>query len=565
MALAGLIPDDFRFRAPQGLAGDGAAGWLRPSVWLRAFAAPCPERLIVRPVDAWAGDEIAAQALLNGTFTMGPEACLSPESWTPENADENWLAHIHGFTWLRDLRAMGGEKARAYARLMIERWAQAHGAATPRTHIARRADVMGERLSLWISLYEFFSHGAEERFLDQFFSSAYTQARFLRARLIAKDVQRGRARDVHGLGVLKAAKGLLYAGLAFEGCERWIAEALDLLVAEANDQILPDGSHLSRSPAQMLEVLRTLLDIRTALMAGGHPMPPALQHAIDRMGPALRLFRYADRRFGVFAGAQMGDADDIDSVLAQAGARSKALSSLPCAGYERISLGRTLILFDSGKAPPAPYDRMAHAAPLSFEMSYARERIFVSCGAHPFCETWQEALRATPAHNTLSIDNRNACEITRSGHFGRRVRHARLMRENSRDACLIEASHDGYVPLSGLVHARRLFVCDDGHDIRGEDCLRASVPFVRAHDFTIRFHVHPRIMVSLTQEGSSALIRLPSGIGWRFHQEGGRLGLEDSIYLGEGAQPRKTRQLVITGRTASGAAQIKWAMHREGL
>lgn len=80
------------------------------------------------------------------------------------------------------------------------------------------------------------------------------------------------------------------------------------------------------------------------------------------------------------------------------------------------------------------------------------------------------------------------------------------------------------------------------------------------------FPLHPRVMVSLIGEGNEeALLRLPSGIGWRFHQSGGILKLEDFVYLGEDSRPRKTKQLVVYGDMPDTEFKVKWAMQREGL
>jgi uncharacterized heparinase superfamily protein len=525
---------------------------------LNVFHAEYPDRLLVKPVDPWPGNAAAGQMLFDGAFMMGSgEMILRPDSWDVQDAGDVWAAHIHGFTWLRDLRALGGERARSFARLMIQRWIETHGTKPRRADLHWCADVTAQRLSMWISHYEFFSSASDEIFQDLFFAAAFRQAKMLHKFAISD-------KALYGLGALQTCKGLLYAGLAFEGYERWVEDALSRALAEIEEQILPDGSHISRSPSQLLNALEILIDMRGALASGGHPLPPGIQHAIDRIGPALRLFCYADKQFGLFAGAQMGDAEHIERALAQSGARSKPLSSLPCAGYERLSLGRSLIVFDSGKVPPAPHDAAAHVAPLSFEMNYGKDRIFVACGSHPLCGDWQESLRATAAQNTLIIGNRNACEINRNGHITRRIKHAKVFREDTPESCFIEASHDGYEPLFGVTHTRRLFLGDQGHDLRGEDVL-ASEKNIKPQEFAIRFHLHPRILASLTLDGAAALLRVPSGIGWRFQQEGGRLALEDSIFLGEGCKPRKTRQLVIYGQTDKTGAQVKWALHREGL
>ncbi len=533
-----------------------------------------PDRLVVKPVDPWPGDAEAGRSLCgppspeHGFGAAGgdqidlcdevgrAEDFTGAGCWEPVGIDRAWLEHMHGFTWLRDLRALGGAAARKAARDMIESWA---GRYSGWHAMAWHPGITGERVAMWIALYEVFGASASEGFQDIFFESVIRQARHL---------SRALPGDAEGIDALKAIKGLLYAGLAFEGCEAWIEQALDALKTEIEKQILGDGAHVSRSPAQLLQALQILLDVRMALSAGGYPLPEKIQHAIDRMGPALRFFRYADKHFALFNGTQEGPKnggqDFVDCVLGQANVRGKNLQSLPCAGYERMSMGRTLVMFDCGRSPDFPYDVRAHAAPLAFEVSYAKERLFVSCGTHPDSEQWQETLRATAAHNTASIDYRNACEIREDGHMARKVRNVVPLREESKEAMLLESSHDGYVPLNGITHRRRLYLSGKGHDLRGEDIFTSSIGSGITHDVAIRFHIHPRVMVSLVRDGQDALLRLPSGIGWRFHHTGGVLALEDSIYLGEGSRPRKTKQLVIYGQMSEDIAQIKWAVQREG-
>lgn len=458
---------------------------------------PAPERMLVRPVDAWAGDAEA-----------GKDFGLS--SWTPEDADMVWMAHTHGFTWLRDLRAAAAERGagpsmRARARALVYNWITYY----PRWEAtAWRPDICGERIAIWLSSYEFFGEemfddpDEEQAFQDAFFESVARQARHL-ARALSKS-----SGEVEGIGALKAAKGLLYAGLAFEGCEHWIEQALGAVSSEIDKQILGDGAHRSRSPKVLAEALQIMLDVRMALRSGDYPLPEKIQHVIDRMGPALRFFRYTDKHLALFHGAQEGDVDFLDCLLGQAGVRAKTMSSLPCAGFERISQGRTTVIMDCGPVPHYPYDREAHAAPLAFEMTYGRERVFVNCGSHPDNDEWQDALRSTAAHTALVLANRNACEIRKDGHFARKVRKPSHLREDGRGAVLLEASHDGYEQLNGFVHRRRIYLCEDGDDLRGEDDLSAALSPAKAVEFAVRFHLHPRAMVSLIRDGQEALIRL---------------------------------------------------------
>lgn len=512
-----------------------------------------PEELLVKPVDQWAGNEERGRYLCSGTFSIDGEYFdLHENFWESEQASPAWMEHIHGFEWLRDLRTLGGDKARKCARDLMRSWMHDH---RHWQQLAWRPDLTGRRIAMWISHYESFCASADDEFQDAFMDSLMRQARHL---------SRSVPGDLHGLNLLYAIKGLLYAGLAFEGRESWIEQALDLLDKELAHQVLPDGGHISRSPEKLLKTLQSVLDIRTALLAGGYPLPEKVQHAIDRMGPAVRFFRYSDRYFGLFNGSQEGDADLIDSVLAQANARGKGLQSLPCTGYERVAQGRSLLMMDTGKTPPWPHDHTAHAAPLAFEFCYGKQRVLTSCGMHPISDSWGEALRATPAHNTVTVDFRNAGEIREGGHFGRRVKNVVVVREDIKDAHLLEASHDGYVPINGVSHNRKLFLSDKGNDLRGEETLTCAALLDRPVEFAVRFHLHPRVQVSLVRDGQDALLRLPGGTGFRFQQAGGAMQLEDSVYLGQGCHPRKTKQIVVYGRMQPDGAVVKWAMKKEG-
>jgi uncharacterized heparinase superfamily protein len=79
----------------------------------------------------------------------------------------------------------------------------------------------------------------------------------------------------------------------------------------------------------------------------------------------------------------------------------------------------------------------------------------------------------------------------------------------------------------------------------------------------VRFHLHPAAQVSMIQNGAAALIRLPSGQGWRLRAAGGTLEVQESLYAGGPGDPRRTTQVVVTGIAESGAHVVKWALKRE--
>lgn len=511
-----------------------------------------PERLVVKPVDLWAGQAEKGRRFLEtcgATEDSGP--VWYDHWWHYDGEDPVQQEFLNGFTWLRDLRALCGSLARNQGQQMICSWARSFQSWDKD---AWRGDVTGRRISAWIAHHEYFCAGLSEVDEDVFFSSLIRQAKHLHNVLAA----------LEEIPLLEAGQGLIYAGLAIEGREKWIEYTLEVLERGVLAQIFADGSHVSRSPGRLMKALQLLLDVRAALTAGAYPVPEWMNEKISMMGVALRFFRYGDRKLAVFHGSQEEGPELIDSVLAQSGLRGRSLLSLPEGGYERLEMGRTLVMLDCGGAPEYPFDRHSHASPLAFEFSYGKERLFVSCGTHPTSEEWQDALRATSAHNTASLDYRNAFEIRRDGHFGRKANATSKDRQETREEILIDASHNGYASLNGITHMRRLYLTGEGHDFRGEDTFTSCINLVRPVEIAIRFHLHPRVTVSLVNDDSEALLRMPGGVGWRFRFGAGVLALEDSVYLGDENEPRKTRQLVIYGHTAGQYASVQWSLRKEG-
>ncbi|MGH6990259.1 MAG: heparinase II/III family protein, partial [Stellaceae bacterium] len=338
-----------------------------------------------------------------------------------------------------------------------------------------------------------------------------------------------------------------------------LERALARFAREVEMQILPDGGHVERSPKAQLLALRYLIDARDALRTAQHDVPAEVMGAIDRAAPLVRFFRHGDDCFALFNGADEGDPDRIELVLNRAEAKGKPPASAPYTGFQRLLAGRSLILMDAGPPAPAGLDRDAHAGTLSFEMSIGKERLFVNCGGYrgPSLD-WRITARATAAHSTVIVADTNSSEVWPAGGLGRRPIDVICERAEDQGSQWIEASHDGYEKVFGLVHSRQLFLAGDGEDLRGEDRLKGPA----GQGFSIRFHLHPDVQVSLIQEGASALLRLTGGSGWRLRVQGAVMSIGESVYLG-GETLRKTRQIVLDGHVGSGGATVRWALKRE--
>lgn len=510
--------------------------------------------LTLQPGDSWSGDAGKGRWL-----TQGKIACQGDfwrpglDFWHSDSAGEIWIDYIHGFDWLRDLKALGGDPARQASRAYIIDWIKNFGCWDKVSWDPYR---LGVRITSWLCFYDFFGASADEKFQQIFFDSLNRQIRHLNRAL--PDT------NTHGIKALHATRGLIFAGLSFPSCAHKLDQNIDLLNLEIKRQILSDGGHISRCPSQLLEAVKMLLDIRALFAQTEYPCPDSIQHALDRAIPALKFFRLGDNRLSLFNGGQTEKLDILSLVFKRANNRARICKSLPDTGFTRISQGKTILIMDTGTPPPSPVDTSAHVAPLAFELSYGKDRIFTNCGTHPLDLKWQEMMRATAAHNTLVLDDRNACEIKESGHLGRRCTQIEVASQEHHGATLLQACHDGYKTLNGFLHKRRIYMQDSGLDIRGEEIIIRDIDTgVVCKSAVVRFHLHPRVNVSVVKGGCEALLKLPSGMGWRFTVRGCRMSLEDSVYMAEGVTPRKTQQLVLSTAIFHDQNFIKWALQAE--
>lgn len=523
----------------------------------RVFASPAYQFLIAprnppaprfAPPDLWPGDPRTGMAILKDElFDAGRRIDFSDDG-TPDGPPNAWQIHLHDHSWLRDLRAFGADQTPARARDLLGDWLNRHSHWGP---VTWRADILAGRVTAWLCHFRFISDGAEPEFAARFLAALTAQARHLRHAAPDQPLS---------VAVLRVLKARLYCDLCLRGFEKKYAGDLKAFEREIGRQILPDGGHVERNPTSLARALEDLLDLRATLLAARQEVPETLQSAIDRAVPFLRALRHGDGTLALFNGSGAGDRAAIDSLLAQAKARGKPLSSAPHSGFHRLAAGRTVVIIDAGSPPPAGADRAAHAGVLSFEMSIGKERLIVNCGVHPDEDSeWNPALRATAAHSTVTVGDTNSAELNLGGRHRPPPVTVETTRREADGNLLLEASHDGYQKPFRLIHRRSIYVSADGTDVRGEDELSGSL----GYRYAVRFHLHPRAHASLLAAGAGVLIKLPSGNGWRFQAKGGEISLEESVYLGDGV-PRRTEQIVVRGGMEEDPTVTKWRLSRTG-
>ena len=230
-----------------------------------------------------------------------------------------------------------------------------------------------------------------------------------------------------------------------------------------------------------------------------------------------------------------------------------------------------MVVLDAGPPPIARVSASAHAGTLGIEMSDGAARLIVACGganglARPLPTELTGLLATTAAHSTLVLADTNSTRLREDGSLGRGVEEVVANRHESEEGVWVEASHDGYARRYGLLHHRRLYLSADGYDFRGEDALEpAKGKTARkgaGHSFDLRFHLGNGVEATPTADGQGALLKSPTGAVWQFKTRGGRLAIDDSLWIDVDGRPLRTHQLVVTGETTTQGASVNWSLKR---
>ncbi|WP_081925347.1 heparinase II/III family protein [Bosea sp. UNC402CLCol] len=510
-------------------------------------------RLLFAPHDLRTADPTTAGDFYAGYYAFAGRTVRthgeSPFDIAPPT--EAWAEALYGFGWLRHMRAADTAIARANARSLVEDFIARR---RDRNDIARRPAVAARRLISLLSHSPLLLEGADHAFYERFLRHV--------SRLTDR-VSLALAGAVEGADRINGLIAITLAAICLDGQDARRKRAETLLSDELDDQILPDGGHLSRNPRLLIDFLLDLLPLRETFAARGLEPPRGLLTAIERMMPHLRLFRHGDGALALFNGMGTTPPDLMATLAAYDDARGRPTEHAAYSGYSRLSAERSVVIVDAGAPPRGGYSTEAHAGCLAFEFSSGAQRIIVNCGASRFGPLeLRLAARSTAAHSTLVLDDRS------SANFGMVLGEMRVVsgpadvrvaRQDGADGPEWVASHDGYRRI-GATHTRRLLLARDGASLGGEDEV-ALTGTQTALPAAARFHLHPHVRASLVREGTGALLALASGEVWSFEAGGLTIAIEESLFLAAADGRRKTEQLVVLF-DAVATPRIAWRLSR---
>lgn len=524
-------------------------------VWRWRYSGRTPDRILIAPPDLRLADPQIAQDIYYGRFPFAGQV-VETGGRSPFQlaiASPAWIEALQNFRWLRHLRAAQTELAAANARALVGDWIVVHGKRIYGP--AWDPSVTARRVIAWLQHSSVILQGAELPFYRSFLKSLSVQIRYLRA--MTPEMADGEEK-------LRARIALAFAALSLPMSSAALRSATRHLADELQRQILPDGGHVSRSPAAILELLADLLPLRQTYANQSATPPAALLGAIDRMLPALRFFRHQDGSIARFNGMGVTVHDRVAAILRHDDTEGAPLLHAPHSGYERLSMGGTTVIADAGPAPAVDLSSHAHAGCLSFELSTGRRAFIINAGVDSLgMRDYRPLARATAAHSTATLNDASSARFNLSSNMNgwlgtplvagpRAVRSRRLDVKGPSPMQGFVASHDGYLSRFGLFHERELKLSNDGTLLQGTDRFTrpgAGLPLPGRRDqVVLRFHAHPDTDVTLSHDdehGACAVITARDGTEWVMTCRDVIPAIEDSIFFAGVSGPVRTHQITL--------------------
>jgi uncharacterized heparinase superfamily protein len=423
--------------------------------------------------------------------------------WNDPSVEKLWLYNLHYFDCLR---TPVNEGARPEALALVRRWIAEN---PPAKGVGWEPYPLSLRIVNWIK----WGLGGEP-LPDDVRASLAAQAQYLERRI-----------EWHLLAnhLFANAKALVFAGLYFEGtdADRWLRQGLEILIREANEQILPDGGHFERSTMYQCIILEDMLDLLniTGVFNGamGRQLEQARavwREAVPRVLQWLEAMCHPDGRIAFFNDAAFGIGPEPAELrgyarrlgIDESGPQRQGLVLLADSGYVSMRKRGPSVIFDAAPVGPDYMPGHAHADTLSFELSWNAQRVICNSGTSCYGVSarrlWE---RSTAAHNTLTIDGENSSEVWSGFRVARRARPFGLEVESRDGVIMARCAHDGYRRLRGKpTHRRTLWVSDS--EVIWVDELEGRL----RHVVDWYVPLHPNVRVAQTEKGSWRL-ELPSG------------------------------------------------------
>lgn len=282
----------------------------------------------------------------------------------------------------------------------------------------------------WVKFFCRYPESATKQRLDSLFS----QIKLLEKKL-----------EYHLLGnhLLEDAYAL-YIGASYFKDAKLLTKAKKLLVAQLEEQILPDGAHYEQSPMYHCILLDRLLDCIN--INATHELE---QYAIKMLGH-LESVKWGVGDLPLLNDSANGIAPTTSQQFYYAKRLGLKWNKIPMkeSGYRKMMAGGMEAIVDVGNLTATYQPGHTHADSLNYELRIDGKPFVVDCGISTYNKTERRQYeRGTAAHNCVVAYDRNSSEVWGGFRVGKRAKvilEHELPQIDHELPLIISATHNGY-------------------------------------------------------------------------------------------------------------------------
>ena len=468
--------------------------------------------------------------------------------WKNDNLKSKDFNKLQNFYWLFSLNLKSSKKE---VQDIIELWIDLN---SNYNHKIWENDILSRRVISWIANSALTYEGSSQNYKNKFDYIIKKQINHL-------------INEIKGTNNIEnktlSCCAIILTGLSFKD-EKYLKFGLDLLKKIINSSLGTSNFPKSRNFRQLIFYLKHFILIREFLKESQRDIPEILDEAIFHLGQSYNIIWQSKKINFLFNGNNNSDTSEFDQYLKSHDYNFKN-QNIETGGYSFFKNKKICLTIDTGSAPETKSSDNYQAGPLSFEITYEKDKIITNSG---YFQNYKHQLhkisRSTANHSTLNINNTSSSRFTKKKYGKYYVeKNFKILSKNiSSDGNFwkITASHDAYLKEFGIIHEREIEYLINKEIFNGKDQIIVKKS-LKPLTYELRFHLMPYSKVTKTLDGKNILIETENS-GWKFSCKNHLIDIETGLYFGDKNSYSENKNILLFGKIENSSKNLEWALEK---
>ena len=352
--------------------------------------------------------------------------------WKNDNLKSKDFNKLQNFYWLFSLNLKSSKKE---VQDIVELWIDLN---SNYNHKIQENDILSRRVISWIANSALTYEGSSQNYKNKFDYIIKKQINHL-------------INEIKGTNNIEnktlSCCAIILTGLSFKD-EKYLKFGLDLLKKIINSSLGTSNFPKSRNFRQLIFYLKHFILIREFLKESQRDIPEILDEAIFHLGQSYNIIWQSKKINFLFNGNNNSDTSEFDQYLKSHDYNFKN-QNIETGGYSFFKNKKICLTIDTGSAPETKSSDNYQAGPLSFEITYEKDKIITNSGYFQKEKHQLNSMsRSSVAHSTLVVDDTSIVKFNNAIYGDKYVKkYFNIIRKKvikDTDKWILQAAHDSY-------------------------------------------------------------------------------------------------------------------------